>query len=645
MLRKRGSLSSLYTAESESELERDEHHDGLGSHSEGARSDASEAEMGSGSEDEEGSIGTGQASGVPSELSSTKTAFDDDKSQSLDIECFAQKLVLEEAESLRKSSSAPSVAEVETQPSNAISRSASAMGVETASSVIDDNEEAAKLAAKKVLEYEAFRNDHCYFAEMDDEDEHKNKKGYRIAIKTEQSSTTTTSTTESTTTTSISPIERGIGKSDHRKQNLSLLKSEQDEPLEPIMEESDSSRFKHPIIQYQSSAICCARSSATQSKSSICRFKASTMVSATTMQAQVQNLSLSSQSLPTTTCTKPSTSHSPTTLLTAAQKKATVRRRRINNELAQLLPPPVDVSRLNDSDYEDNRLKGVSSFEARSEEQEFDVFIKYQKDGFDREDLKYLEKAFHDMQNDGTANWNRILLWVPPCEIPTVKLLVKIFICLQAKPRKVGKTEIFFDDPELNGVMPHSTGCARTQGYYKLSNKQKRGIIRRPEGFQDRTEISERDEKTVRHVVQATREARSDNRRLLTSIGETSSDILKVNQLKYRKKMIKFARSRIHGWGLYALELIGPDEMIVEYVGQKIRPTVADEREKKYMRKGMGSSYLFRIDSDNVRPFFQLNYFEHFSCIFNKIWLAICSNMLSISAVVCFDGSAKILSC
>ena len=39
--------------------------------------------------------------------------------------------------------------------------------------------------------------------------------------------------------------------------------------------------------------------------------------------------------------------------------------------------------------------------------------------------------------------------------------------------------------------------------------------------------------------------------------------------------MIKFARSRIHGWGLYALQTIVPDEMIIEYVGEKIRPSVS----------------------------------------------------------------------
>jgi histone-lysine N-methyltransferase SETD1 len=39
--------------------------------------------------------------------------------------------------------------------------------------------------------------------------------------------------------------------------------------------------------------------------------------------------------------------------------------------------------------------------------------------------------------------------------------------------------------------------------------------------------------------------------------------------------------------------------MIVEYVGEKIRPEVANVRELAYERQGIGSSYLFRID-DNV---------------------------------------------
>lgn len=48
------------------------------------------------------------------------------------------------------------------------------------------------------------------------------------------------------------------------------------------------------------------------------------------------------------------------------------------------------------------------------------------------------------------------------------------------------------------------------------------------------------------------------------------------------------------------MEPIAADEMIVEYVGEMVRHSVADEREKRYERRGIGSSYLFRIDADNV---------------------------------------------
>ncbi|VDK61470.1 unnamed protein product [Onchocerca ochengi] len=275
------------------------------------------------------------------------------------------------------------------------------------------------------------------------------------------------------------------------------------------------------------------------------------------------------------------------TLLQHVQDKTVkVKKRCYRNELASLLPPPVDVEQLT----WETAWKPAKQWDKRTHKEEEEIFWKFEKEGLDAEDLMFLEKAFHEMQNDGTATWNRKLYWVPPRKVPEIHLL--------DKPKKIGKNIYYYDDPELEGVIPHSSGCARTEGYYKLSHKEKRGVLRRPDVFL--TEINEKDDEKARYMMQSTREARSMNRRLLTSMGDTSSDIFKVNQLKFRKKLIKFARSRIHGWGLYALEAIVPDEMIVEYIGQKIRPTVADEREKRYERRGMGSSYLFRIDSDNV---------------------------------------------
>lgn len=63
---------------------------------------------------------------------------------------------------------------------------------------------------------------------------------------------------------------------------------------------------------------------------------------------------------------------------------------------------------------------------------------------------------------------------------------------------------------------------------------------------------------------------------------------------------MRFARSPIHDWGLYAMEKISRGEMVIEYVGEVIRAQVADKREKAYERQGIGSSYLFRIDEDLV---------------------------------------------
>jgi SET domain-containing protein len=40
--------------------------------------------------------------------------------------------------------------------------------------------------------------------------------------------------------------------------------------------------------------------------------------------------------------------------------------------------------------------------------------------------------------------------------------------------------------------------------------------------------------------------------------------------------------------------------MVVEYIGQVIRIGVADERERRYEAQGIGSSYLFRVDLENV---------------------------------------------
>lgn len=228
---------------------------------------------------------------------------------------------------------------------------------------------------------------------------------------------------------------------------------------------------------------------------------------------------------------------------------------------------------------------------------------------FDPEDQEYLKQAWMEIQ---PPDENALLPpWRKPLRFNVTSWSNKPR--LLDKPIRRGGIEQYFDDEELDGIIPLPDGCARTRGYFKMSMKEKRRLIRRPEDEQCiKTVISDRDEAAVRHNLVVTKESRSMHRRLLTTMGDTNTDFFKVNQLKYRRKMIKFARSRIHGWGLYAMETIAPDDMIVEYVGQKVRNTVAEVREKAYERRGIGSSYLFRIDDTTVIDATRMGNFARF---------------------------------
>ncbi|KAJ2807541.1 histone methyltransferase set1 [Coemansia guatemalensis] len=88
----------------------------------------------------------------------------------------------------------------------------------------------------------------------------------------------------------------------------------------------------------------------------------------------------------------------------------------------------------------------------------------------------------------------------------------------------------------------------------------------------------------------------------LNDIGSSngSSDLLRFNQLESRTKRLRFSKSAIHDWGLFASEPIFQGEFVIEYIGERIRAELADLREEQYEREGIGSSYLFRVDDDIV---------------------------------------------
>ncbi|XP_072993533.1 histone-lysine N-methyltransferase ATXR7-like isoform X1 [Typha latifolia] len=100
------------------------------------------------------------------------------------------------------------------------------------------------------------------------------------------------------------------------------------------------------------------------------------------------------------------------------------------------------------------------------------------------------------------------------------------------------------------------------------------------------------------HKGHSARNSRVKLRKLQAAV--EGVDLLKVPQLKARKKRLCFQRSKIHDWGLVALEPIKAQDFVIEYVGELIRSQIADIREHQYEKIGIGSNYLFRLDNGYV---------------------------------------------
>ncbi|EED20348.1 SET domain protein [Talaromyces stipitatus ATCC 10500] len=190
---------------------------------------------------------------------------------------------------------------------------------------------------------------------------------------------------------------------------------------------------------------------------------------------------------------------------------------------------------------------------------------------------------------------------------------------------RFGETGPVFTPTTIPGYfVPNSTGSARTEGKKRIFEAEKSKYlphrIKVQKAREEREALAQSDPQSVpvdsgkagptKPVNNSTsRSTRVQNRRLAADINAQKQvlppqggdgDALRFNQLKKRKKPVRFARSAIHNWGLYAEENIAANDMIIEYVGEKVRQQVADMRERRYLKSGIGSSYLFRIDENAV---------------------------------------------
>jgi hypothetical protein len=136
--------------------------------------------------------------------------------------------------------------------------------------------------------------------------------------------------------------------------------------------------------------------------------------------------------------------------------------------------------------------------------------------------------------------------------------------------------------------LENATGCARAEGMSAVarsggSGRITRALVRKADN-EDISDVASK--KSDSETVKADRNRIQKMYRELKSVPTESVLVPK--------------RSHIHGWGLFTKRDIPKDSMIVEYMGEIIRQSVADQRETTYEVSGEGSCYMFRLDMQRI---------------------------------------------
>ncbi|KAK3566054.1 hypothetical protein QTP86_025036, partial [Hemibagrus guttatus] len=262
---------------------------------------------------------------------------------------------------------------------------------------------------------------------------------------------------------------------------------------------------------------------------------------------------------------------------------------RLENRLQQA---PPENQRLPEPLYPWRKRKSwphTSLFAPRSRRRERLLIDAVWTKGVNMEEIGHLKASYERMllQNN-TFDWLRSTHW---CVCVFLDFTSPSSVPLEWPPKFPG------------GSRYHMTGSARTEGYYVISKGDKMRYLRHTHTASGEltadTQVGINVPAQLPSSSRSGSDFRAEQRRLLSSFS-CDSDLLKFNQLKFRKKRLRFSRSLIHDWGLFAEEPIAADEMVIEYVGQSIRQVIADMRERRYEQEGIGSSYLFRVDQDAI---------------------------------------------
>lgn len=139
-------------------------------------------------------------------------------------------------------------------------------------------------------------------------------------------------------------------------------------------------------------------------------------------------------------------------------------------------------------------------------------------------------------------------------------------------------------------ALENASGCARTEGIKAVARSGGSGRITRA--------LVRSAEEVESNTGNTTQSKRTDDR------AKTDRN---VYQIKYKRmksvpieERLAARRSHIHGWGLFTKIDVRKDDPITEYMGEVIRQTVSDKRERAYEISGEGSCYMFRLDLHRI---------------------------------------------
>ncbi|KAL7563413.1 hypothetical protein ACA910_016510 [Epithemia clementina (nom. ined.)] len=171
----------------------------------------------------------------------------------------------------------------------------------------------------------------------------------------------------------------------------------------------------------------------------------------------------------------------------------------------------------------------------------------------------------------------------------------------KANEDKGGNEKLSFDDAEDYTVFKPT--CAREASFDSQKLMKQRSFV-----SSQSTDVPRNLRETYRKRLETevdpgdktslSRAARAKQRRVVKGVANVSG--LGLDILASRESQLRFGRSGIHNWGVFADSEIAAGDLIVEYRGEIIGNARAEQREKEYERAKIGSDYMFRIDKDTV---------------------------------------------